>query len=212
MQEIITFFFNILKNPTQLIQWAGYVGITTIIFVETGLLFGFFLPGDSLLVTAGLLAAQGSLNVWILLGLLIPAAIIGDTVGFFIGRGLGHLLYQKENSFFFRKSHILAAQAFYKHHGGKTIIFARFIPILRTFAPTVAGAAHMNYSKFIFFNITGGVIWIGGLVGAGYFLGQVFGTAINDYLSFLILGIIALSVSPVFLQWIKSKKEHSSCV
>lgn len=145
--QLLREFFERLRDLPALVQWAGYVGLTLIIFTETGLLLGFFLPGDSLLVTAGLLASQPDfgLNVWILGAILTVAAIVGDSVGYSIGKASGPRIFTREDSLFFNKAHLLRAQAFYEKHGGKTIIIARFMPIVRTFAPVVAGVGQMQY-------------------------------------------------------------------
>lgn len=199
----------ILKNPIILIQLVGYIGLILIVFAETGLLFGFFLPGDSLLIAAGLFAAKGDMNVYILLSTLTAAAIIGDALGFYIGYKLGPLLYKKDDSLFFRKKHILAAKEFYEKHGGKTIIIARFVPIIRTFAPTVAGAAQMNYRRFAVFNIVGAFFWVFSMVLAGYYLGRAFGEKINDYMHLLIGGVIIVSLIPLVINWIKIKTQKN---
>jgi membrane-associated protein len=207
---LIQFCISILKNPILLIQTVGYIGLILIVFAETGLLFGFFLPGDSLLIAAGLFASRGDIDVAILLSTLTIAAIIGDSVGFFIGKKLGPLLYKKEDSVFFRKKHIRAAHDFYEKHGGKTIIIARFIPIIRTFAPTVAGAADMNYFRFAIFNVVGAFLWVFSMILGGFYLGRTFGDKINDYIHFLIIGIILVSFIPIFIKWMKSKKEQNN--
>ncbi|MDB4910847.1 MAG: putative rane protein, partial [Gemmatimonadetes bacterium] len=146
------------SDPTALIMWGGYVALTIIIFAETGLLIGFFLPGDSLLVSAGLIAARGTLDVWLMCALLTVAAILGQTVGYAIGKAAGPRLFAREDSLFFKRSHLQRAQAFYEKHGGKTIVLARFMPIVRTFVPVVAGAARMDYRRFQIFNLIGGVL------------------------------------------------------
>lgn len=198
-------FFSLLNDPILLIKSVGYIGLFLIIFSETGLLFGFFLPGDSLLVTAGLLTASGHLSLNILLISLSIAAIVGDAVGFYIGHKLGKVLYTKKDSFFFRKKHVELAHDFYTKHGGKTIIFARFIPIIRTFAPTVAGAARMDYAKFSLFNIFGGIGWVFTTIFAGYYLGKAFGDKIQEYIHFLIIGIIFISILPLIYKWFQSR-------
>src|SRR3990167_8812032 len=154
-----------------LIQAVGYVGLFAIVFAETGLFIGFFLLGDSLLFTAGLLASQGIFNIYFLLPLLFSAAVIGDSTGYFIGHKFGKRLFERERSRFFNKEHLLRAKHFYQKHGGKTIILARFIPVIRTFAPIVAGMADMKYSTFLFFNIFGGLLWAIGMPALGFFLG-----------------------------------------
>lgn len=202
---IFNYFFSFIKDPILLIQTVGYIGLILIIFAETGLLLGFFLPGDSLLIAAGLFAAKGDINLILLLTTLTTAAIIGDAVGFFIGKRLGALLYKKEDSLFFKKKHIKTAHDFYELHGGKTIIIARFIPILRTFVPTIAGAANMNYFRFAVFNIIGALLWIFSMVLGGFYLGRMFGEQINNYIHILIVGIIVISFVPLIIKWLKHK-------
>jgi membrane-associated protein len=199
---------HFLKN---LITFAGYPGLFLIIFAETGLLIGFFLPGDSLLVTAGLLAAtavtgavhETYLNIYYLNAILIPAAIIGDAVGYYIGLKLGPKLYSRESSRFFKKEHLFKTKAFYDKHGGKTIIIARFMPIIRTFAPTVAGVAQMPYRKFLQYNVFGGIFWVLSMTLLGYFLGNIPG--IEKHIEKVIVVIVFLSISPAIYGWIKNK-------
>jgi len=206
---------NFLRN---LITFAGYPGLFLIIFAETGLLIGFFLPGDSLLVTAGLLAAtavagiqnETYLNIYYLNALLIPAAVIGDAVGYYIGLKLGPKLYSKESSRFFKKEHLLKTKAFYDKHGGKTIIIARFMPIIRTFAPTVAGVAQMKYRKFFQYNVFGGVFWVLSMTLLGYFLGNIPG--IEKHIEKVIVVIVFLSILPAIVSWLKNKFRNKKVV
>ena len=157
-------FFAHLHNLEDLIRWGGYIGLFIIVFAETGLFFGFFLPGDSLLVTAGLIAAlDHTLDIRILTGLLCAAAILGDSTGYAIGYHFGPRIFNKEDSIFFHRNHLLKAQRFYEKYGAKTIVLARFVPIVRTFAPTVAGIGKMHYAKFVFYNIAGGIAWVGSM-------------------------------------------------
>ena len=155
MIELLREAFHYLTDVQGLIQWGGTVLVCVIVFTETGLFVGFFLPGDSLLVTAGIFAAAGHLSLSALLGLVALCAVAGDQVGYFIGRKAGQALYRREDSFFFRKQHLVRAHAFYDKYGAKTIVLARFIPIVRTFAPAVAGAASMNYRRFVSYNVVG---------------------------------------------------------
>jgi membrane-associated protein len=198
--------YHLLSDLPTLIKWGGYVGLTTIVFTETGLLIGFFLPGDSLLVTAGLLASQGFLNVYVMGALLTVAAIAGDSVGYSIGRAAGPRLFKREDSFFFNKKHLYRAHDFYLRHGGKTIVIARFVPILRTFAPVVAGAADMPYRRFIFFNIAGGVLWIWSMLMIGYVLGRYI-PGIEHNIDLVIIAVIALSLVPILIEYLKSRKK-----
>ncbi len=184
----------------ELIRTVGYVGIVAIIFAESGLFFGFFLPGDSLLLTAGLLAARGELSLAILLLLLPPAAILGDNVGYWFGKKAGPPIFSRENSLLFRRKNLLAAKAFYDKHGGKTITIARFMPFIRTFAPIVAGAVEMEYRKFILFNLIGGLLWAAGVTLVGYFLGQWIPPEVLDkYFLIIILVVIFISALPAMI-------------
>ncbi len=177
-------------------QWAGYVGLFAIIFTETGLFFGFFLPGDSLLVTAGLLISQGlPLDLARLGVLLTVAAVAGDTLSYWIGRVSGPRLFAREDSLLFKRKHLQAAAEFYAKHGAKTIVLARFMPIIRTFAPVVAGAAAMDYRKFWIYNVVGGVAWIWSMLLTGYFLGSRV-PGVGKHLEKVIIVVIFLSILP----------------
>lgn len=173
----------------------GYLGIMAIIFAESGLLIGFFLPGDSLLFTAGLLASQGVFDIRLLILLCFGAAVIGDSVGYWFGHRLGRRIFQRENSRFFHNHNLERAERFYEKHGGKTIILARFMPVIRTFAPILAGVGVMQYKKFLLYNITGGALWAIGIPLAGYFLGNAI-PGIDQYLIPIIVGIVLLSLLP----------------
>ncbi len=177
------------------IKTAGLIGLASIVFAESGLLIGFFLPGDSLLFTAGILASQGYLDIWWLCIVLFFAAAIGDSVGYSIGKRLGPKIFTKSNSLFFNRDHIHKTQEFYEKHGGKTIIIARFVPIIRTFAPVMAGVGQMSYKHFITYNIVGSLLWAVGLCLLGYFLGQTIPN-IDKYLLPIIALIVLLSISP----------------
>lgn len=190
--------------PT-LVTMVGYVGLAVIILCETGLLFGFFLPGDSLLFTAGLLASQGVFAIWLLIPILAVAAIVGDSIGYAIGARVGPALYKREDSFFFRKRYIEETEAFYAKHGPYTIVLARFVPIVRTFAPVLAGVGRMHYPLFVRYNILGGLLWTVGLTLAGYFLGRLV-PGVADYLDAIIIGIILLSLSPLLHRWWQSRR------
>lgn len=205
MQEILAFLAN-LQNIEELIRWGGYTVLACIVFAESGLFFGFFLPGDSLLVTAGLLASRGYLNIWELFFLLSFMAIAGDSVGYYFGKITGPKIFSREKSWFFAKAHLLKAKAFYELHGGKTIIIARFIPIIRTFAPIVAGVGQMSYRRFLSFNVFGGIFWVGITLGLGYFLGRTF-PDIDKYMHYVIAGIILLSMMPPAVSWLRSRKK-----
>ena len=201
--ETISLFFSNLHNLNELIRWGGYFILGAIIFSETGLFVGFFLPGDSLLVTAGLFAARGDLNIFILLLLLITSAIVGDAVGFEIGRVSGQSILRKKKSRFFKPEHIAKTEAFYAKYGGKTILIARFMPIVRTFAPLVAGIAGMTYRDFALFNIAGGILWISSMLGIGFFLGRVIPN-IDTYIHIVIGIVIFLSILPGIISYLRS--------
>ena len=198
------------ENLEQLIKWGGYAILFAIIFAETGLLIGFFLPGDSLLFVAGAFAAKypDNLNVALLIVLLSIAAVAGDGVGYLIGRKAGRRLFEKPNSRLFKREHLLKTEQFYEKHGPKTIILARFVPIVRTFAPTVAGVAGMEYARFVLFNICGGIGWIVSMTLAGYFLGSV--KIIHDHFEKAVLLIILISILPMVLHWWQERKSGKS--
>lgn len=192
-----------IHDVDSLIRWGGYTVLIAIVFAETGLFFGFFLPGDSLLVTAGLFAGKGDLNPIALFVLVTLAAIIGDATGFEIGRVSGKALFAREDSRFFKRKHLEHTRAFYERHGGKTIIIARFMPIVRTFAPLVAGVAGMPYRTFAFYNIIGGVLWVGSMIGTGYLLGRTIPN-IDEYLHIVIAIVIFLSILPGIVSYLRS--------
>ena len=207
--ECLQEFFSKLSDLPALIRWGGYLAITIIVFAETGLLAGFFLPGDSLLVTAGLIAAvDPSMNIWVLNLLLCAAAIVGDTTGYWIGYHLGPRIFSKEDSFFFHKDHLVRTQKFYEKHGPKTIVLARFVPIVRTFAPTVAGAGRMDYRKFLTYNILGGIGWVISMTLLGFSLGRSIPN-IEKKVHWVILVVIVLSLLPILREWLHSRKKPS---
>lgn len=197
-----------LRDPTALITAVGTVGITAIIFIETGLLFP-FLPGDSLLVTAGLLASRtdGPIQLDVTtLGILGSiASIAGNQVSFFIGRRAGKALYMRPDSRWFKRAHLEQAQAYYDKHGGKTLVIARFLPIIRTFAPVVAGMADMRPAAFLFYNVVGGLAWIWSMLLVGYLL-AVHVPIIGEHIEALIIGIVALSLVPAFVAWLRTRR------
>lgn len=188
-----------------MIRAGGYVALAIIVFSETGLMFGFFLPGDSLLVTAGLFAGKGDLNIFFLNGLLMAMAIVGDATGYFIGRKLGTALYRREDSRFFKKAHLIKTHQFYEKHGGKTIIIARFVPIVRTFAPVVAGIANMHYRRFARYNIVGGIAWVFSMTMLGYVLGR-FIPNIDKYIELVIIAVIVASFIPAIVEHQRSRR------
>lgn len=198
-------FFHRLHNLDQLVAWAGLTGLTIIVFCETGLLAGFFLPGDSLLVTAGFVASQGGLDIFWLNVLLIAAAILGDSTGYAIGWFAGPKLFRKEESFFFKREYLERTHRFFEKHGGKTIILARFVPIVRTFAPTVAGVGRMSYRHFLFYNVFGGIFWVLSMTSVGYFLGRAF-PGIDKHIHIVIGVVIVISFLPIAVEWAKSRR------
>lgn len=211
MDFLVDFYQRVYKDLPHLVQWAGYVGLTAIIFAETGLLIGFFLPGDSLMVTAGLLCSQEGfgLNVWYLGVLLTIAGIVGDTVGYNIGKAAGPRIFTRENSLLFNRKHLLRAQAFYEKHGGKTIVIARFMPIIRTFAPVVAGVGSMHYRTFLMYNVVGGIAWVWSMLMTGYLLGRVV-PGIADHIDKIIILVIFLSILPGIIAWWRSRGSKNS--
>lgn len=204
--------FHSLTDVETLVRVGGLTAMTIIIFAETGLMVGFFLPGDSLLVTAGVFAARGNLSIWALNGVLIAAAIIGDTVGYWIGRRAGEALFTRPKSLFFRPQHLRRAHDFYEKHGGKTIILARFMPIVRTFAPVVAGMGKMEYRRFLSFNVIGGVAWVVSMTLIGYFLGQF--AWVRKNIEIVILLVIFASILPGIIafamEWLKKRREAAA--
>jgi len=203
--------FLSLLDPLFLVKTAGLAGVVAVVFAESGLFFGFFFPGDSLLFTAGLLASQGFLPIgWLLIGTFV-AAVLGDSVGYWFGKKTGPAIFSREDSLFFHKKHIERAQRFYEKHGKKTIILARFVPIVRTFAPILAGVGKMDYRTFLTYNIIGGAIWAIGLTTLGYFLGT-FIPSVDRYLLPIILGIIAISFVPIIHGYLRSRRSRDTAV
>jgi membrane-associated protein len=206
-------FLRSLYNPEKLIELirsGGYVVLAAIVFAETGLFIGFFLPGDSLLFTAGLVASQGFFNVIYLMVLLSAMAIIGDAVGYSIGYKAGSALYKRADSFWFRRKHLLYAKEFYEKHGGKAIFLARFVPFARTFAPVVAGIAQMSYPRFAGYNIFGGIFWVCSMTAAGYYLGSM--PWVRRNLEKVVLLIVFLSVLPIVVEYLRNLRKLPSGV
>jgi len=188
------------------IKAAGYLGLLGIVFAESGLFLGFFLPGDSLLFTAGFLASQEYFNIVVLIILCFIGAVLGDSVGYAFGKKTGPMLFMKEDSLLFKKSHLERARIFYEKHGGKTIVLARFMPVIRTFAPIIAGVGTMKYPVFLFYNVIGAALWAIGLPLAGYFLGNIV-PDVDKYIIPIILVIIIASIAPPIIHILKSE-EH----
>lgn len=204
-------FMNILAfldtfNPETIIQFGGLGLLLLIIFAETGVFFGFFLPGDSLLFVAGLLAGTEYLdiNVWLLIVLLIIAAVSGSFVGYLTGKWAGFYLLNRKDSFFFKKKYIDVTQAFYQKHGMMAFILGRFLPVVRTFVTILAGMAKIDFAKFLIFNFLGATIWIVTMVLAGHFLGRIFPN-ITSYLELIVIGMILVSAIPVIITWFKNR-------
>jgi membrane-associated protein len=196
-------FLHQLTDVETLVLFGGLTAITAIVFAETGLMVGFFLPGDSLLVTAGVFAASGHLSIWTLNVLAVAAAILGDTVGYWIGRQAGPALFARPRSRFFNPEHLKRAHDFYERHGGKTIILARFMPIVRTFAPVVAGMGQMNYRRFVSFNVFGGLLWVTSMTLIGYYLGQF--AWVRRNIEIVILIVVFLSILPGIVAFVRER-------
>ncbi|UIE36341.1 DedA family protein [Leptodesmis sichuanensis] len=189
----------------QIIKTFGYLGVWGIVFAESGLLVGFFLPGDSLLFTAGFVASQGFLNIALLVLGAFICAVLGDNVGYVTGHKFGRRLFRREDSWMFHKKHLVSAQNFYDKHGKKAIVLARFMPIVRTFAPIVAGIGAMKYSTFVAYNVIGGLIWTAGVTLLGYYLGQVI-PDVDKYLLPIILVIVVVSIAPTIFHLYQDRK------
>lgn len=200
-----------LLSPDKLLATFGMIGLFAVIFAESGLLFGFFLPGDSLLFTAGLLASQGKLNLPIILVGCFVAAVAGDQVGFAFGRRVGPAIFRRPDSRFFKRENVVRAQAFFDRHGPRTIVLARFVPIVRTFVPVMAGVGEMAYRTFVIYNVLGGLLWAVGVTLLGYGLGEVV-PDIDKYLLPAIAVIVALSVLPVALEVLKARRNAARAV
>lgn len=206
-------FIHSLTDPDQLIQllstvltgWIGYVVLFAVVFAESGLLVGFFLPGDSLLFTVGVVAGAGQVNIVGMIALLATASILGDGSGFLLGSTLGYSLFQKTNSKIFRREYLERTHAFYEKHGGKTILYAKFVPIIRTFAAFIAGVGKMQYTRFLAFNVFGAIGWVTSMILLGYALGNV--PVIRHNFEKVVLLIIVVSLVPAFLQIVKSRKK-----
>jgi len=191
------------------IRWGGYAVLFAIVFTETGLLVGLFLPGDSLLVIAGLVAAAGGLNVWALMGLLSIAAVAGDSTGYAIGHRAGPILFRREQSLVFNPRHLVRTRDFYARYGAKTIVIARFVPIIRTFAPVVAGIGQMEYRRFLFYNVAGGLGWVILMTSAGYLLGRAIPN-VGSYVHIVAGVVIVLSLVPIVTEVVRERRRRSA--
>jgi membrane-associated protein len=203
----ISEFFHRLSNLPELVHWAGLIGITAIIFSETGLLVGVFLPGDSLLVTAGLVSATGYLQISQLVPLLPLAAICGNSLGYFIGRSTGPRIFNRENSLFFNKKHAMRAHEFYEKHGRKTIVLAQFMPVIRTFAPVIAGVGGMRFRDFMRYNVLGALLWVWSMLGIGYFLGNYI-PGIDQHIEIVVLVVVFISLLPGLIGGYRSRRRR----
>lgn len=209
MFELIRSLLHNLYNVQGLIEWGGTLLVCVIVFIETGLFVGFFLPGDSLLVTAGVFSAAGALKIGSLTMLVTLCAIAGDQLGYWIGRRAGAALYARQDSRLFKRRHLGRAHAFYEKYGGKTVILARFMPIVRTFCPPVAGAAQMRYTRYLAFDIVGGCCWGAGLVLVGYFLGSVIPN-IGARIHWVIAVVVILSFLPALIGALRTRTRRTA--
>jgi len=204
LQELLKQIYDVKG----IIQWGGLAMICAIVFAETGLMVGFFLPGDSLLVTAGVFAAAGLIDIYLLLGLVSLCAVAGDQLGYLIGKKTGQALFTREDSLLFKRSHVLRAQEFYERYGAKTIVIARFVPIVRTFAPVVAGVGNMNYRRFVAYNVVGGILWVFSMSLTGYLLGSAV-PDIEKHIHYVIAGVILLSILPAIIEvWRERRRKQ----
>jgi membrane-associated protein len=208
----VEFLYDVITGAYSLdalVRWGGYAVLAAIVFTETGLLIGFFLPGDSLLITAGLVAATGALNIWWLNLLLIVAAVVGDSTGYAIGRRMGPRLFTREKSLLFNPKHVERTRRFYARHGAKTIVIARFVPIVRTFAPVVAGVGEMEYRRFLTYNIVGGVGWVVSMTWAGYLLAHAIPN-IGRHIHIVVVVVIVLSVIPIVIEILRERRRGAA--
>jgi membrane-associated protein len=197
-------------KPDTILTWLGpwaLVGLALIIFAECGLLLGFFLPGDSLLFTAGLFVASGAIRtpLWVMCLLLVAAAVLGNATGYWIGRSAGPAVFDKPQSRLFKPHHVAKTQEFFDRYGNRAIVLGRFVPIVRTFVPFVAGAANMSYPSFVFYNFAGAAIWVGVCFGGGMLFGNI--PIVKENFTLVTLGIIGVSVMPIFIEWYRARRQ-----
>ena len=204
--DLFRWLLDLLRDPGPQIAFLGYPGLALIVFLETGAMV-FFLPGDSLLVVAGMYGTPqiGALNVWLLMAILIPCAVIGDATSYWIGAKTGPKIFNKPKSRFFNPEHVKAAHRFYEKHGGKAIILARFMPLVRTFVPVIAGVAKMPYRRFAMFNVVGGAAWVILMVLGGYYGSQLVPN-LHKHVEKVIIVIVLLSISPGIIAWLRARK------
>lgn len=205
MLDSIRQLLHSIYDVEGIIRWGGPLLVCGIVFIETGFFVGFFLPGDSLLVTAGVFAAAGKLPLMWLLAPVMLCAIAGDQIGYWIGRSAGSALYKRQDSFFFRKRHLEQAHEFYEKYGGKTVILARFVPIIRTFCPPVAGAARMPYTRYLVYDIFGGILWVAATILGGFFLGRTIPN-IGSRIHYVIAVVVFLSILPAIISFLKARR------
>jgi len=199
-------WFNRLRDVQSLVQTAGYAGLTALIFAETGLFVGFFLPGDSVMVSAGLFAQRGYLSIGLLGSLLTAASIVGDSTGYWIGRATGPRMFRREDSLLFKRRHLIAAHQFYERHGGKAVIIARFMPVIRAFAPVVAGIGEMPYSRYVMYSIAGSVLWVWSMLLLGYSLGR-YVPGVASHIDIVVVLIVLVSVAPALIARLNARRK-----
>jgi membrane-associated protein len=209
MFELAKDFYHLISDVPGLIQWGGMFLVCAIVFVETGLFVGFFLPGDSLLVTAGIFAAAGHLKIGWILGLATLCAIAGDQLGYWIGRKAGQALYKREDSLLFKRRHLERAHEFYGKYGGKTVVLARFVPIVRTFSSPVAGAAQMNYPRFVTYDICGGFLWVWSMTLIGFFLGSSIAN-VDKNIHIVVAIVVFFSILPIIIGTLRQRRQGKS--
>ena len=199
-------WFNRLRDVQSLVQTAGYAGLTALIFAETGLFIGFFLPGDSVMVSAGLFAQRGYLSIVLLGSLLTAASIVGDSTGYWIGRATGPRMFRRVDSLLFKRRHLIAAHQFYERHGGKAVIIARFMPVIRAFAPVVAGIGEMPYSRYVMYSIAGSVLWVWSMLLLGYSLGR-YVPGVASHIDIVVVLIVLVSVAPALIARLNARRK-----
>jgi len=205
--EVLQDLLHRVYDVESIIKWGGLAMICGIIFAETGLMIGFFLPGDSLLVTAGVFAAAGHIDLYTMLVLVSLCAVVGDQLGYYIGQKTGAALFNREDSLLFKRSHVLRAQQFYEKYGSKTIVIARFVPIVRTFAPVVAGVGQMKYRRFVTYNVAGGILWVFSMVLLGFFIGNTV-PDIDKHIHKVIVVVVFLSILPALIEVVRERRRN----
>lgn len=204
-------FVKTLLNPQSIIHYGGLALLLFIVFAETGLFFGFFLPGDSLLFVAGLMCGTPifDVNIYLLVSTVIISGILGNFVGYFFGKKTGPVLFRRDDSFFFKKKHVKAAEEFYNRYGGTAIVLGRFVPIIRTFVPIMAGVVNLDFKKFVIYNVVGSIAWVVSMILSGYFLGRLF-PGLQNNLEYIVITIIIISMIPVVLTYLKEHRRSKS--